>query len=243
MNDHARIANRVLERFDDHRSIGGDLPNRVDLPGDVVHRLYDRVAVEGTIAREETDEVAQGGRDRRLLTVTRGVLAGRPFLLPLREGQGEGLEIINGRPIRTLTPALSDWLRERVGVDVDRVLVDRAQHLGLGLRQRAYHVRQLPPKGPDPPAKIVGTPRRVTTPEWHARNLAGRRLGDDAIVSDLDRPPDVGAKQEGVAGARLKDELLVKIADPGPSVVQDEGVGSSVRDRASAADGGDVRSW
>ena len=90
--------------------------------------------------------------------------------------------------------------------------------------------------GADALAQVVRPPGVVAAPERHARHLARRRLGDDAVVGDLERAPDLRAEQEGVALARLEDELLVQLADLGAPVGQHQRVGAAVGDRAAALD-------
>src|SRR5262249_29783858 len=62
-------------------------------------------------------------------------------------------------------------------------------------------------------AELLRAPDAVALPEGDRAGDAGRRGDDHAVPPDLLDAPSRRAEQEGLAGARLVDHLLVELAD------------------------------
>src|SRR6478672_10805730 len=75
---------------------------------------------------------------------------------------------------------------------------------------------RLAGEGSDRAAQLRGPADAVTAPERDRPGYAGRGGDDDAVPGDVLDPPGRGAEQEGLAGARLVDHLLVELADTAP---------------------------
>ena len=90
-------------------------------------------------------------------------------------------------------------------------------------------------EGADRLAELLRAPDAVALPERHRAGRAGRRRDDHAVAPDLLDAPRRGAEQEGLAGARLVDHLLVELADA-PAVGQRDGEQAAIGDRAGVGD-------
>ena len=84
-------------------------------------------------------------------------------------------------------------------------------------------------------AELLRAPDAVAAPERHGAGGAGGGRHDDAIAADLLDAPGRRAEQEGLAGARLVDHLLVELADAAP-VGQDDAEEAAIGDRARVRD-------
>ena len=119
----------------------------------------------------------------------------------------------------------------------DPMVKNTEERVKLLLGVRREHLCQFAAEGADPLAEIVGAPGEVAAPKGHPRRLARRRLDEDAIFGNVGDAPDLRAKQEGIAGARLEDELFVKLADLCFAIGEHERVETAVGDRTTALRG------
>ena len=94
---------------------------------------------------------------------------------------------------------------------------------------------RLAREGADRPAQLGRAADPVALPERHRAGQAGRRGDDHPVAGDLLDPPGRRAEQEGLAGARLVDHLLVELADAA-AVGQVDAVEAAVGDRAGVGD-------
>ena len=98
--------------------------------------------------------------------------------------------------------------------------------------------RARPPRGRrrrSPCPSSAGRPIPSPFQNGHRAGDAGRRGDDHPVAGDLLDPPGGRAEQEGLAGARLVDHLLVELADPA-AVGQVDAVEAAVGDRAGVGD-------
>ena len=75
-----------------------------------------------------------------------------------------------------------------------------------------------------------------------APGVPGAGRDDDAVAGDLLDPPGAGPQQEGLAGPRLVDHLLVELADA-PPVREMDAVETAVGDRARVGDSELAGAW
>ena len=120
------------------------------------------------------------------------------------------------------------------GHGVQAVLADEARrHLGR------VAVAQLAGELADGLAELDRPARALAPPERHLAGLARRRRDQHAVVGDLLDAPARGAEQEGLAGPRLEDHLLVELADAGAvarAVGEEDAVEAAVGNGAGVAD-------
>ncbi len=106
----------------------------------------------------------------------------------------------------------------------------------LGTLRRGQKTQQPPQR----PAQLQRPALGVTSPERHARGVAGRGYHEDAVVGDVGDPPRRRAQQDGVADPRLVHHLLVELAHAGPRPFavarRHHGEQTAVGDRASGGD-------
>ena len=91
-------------------------------------------------------------------------------------------------------------------------------------------------EGADRLAELLRPAEAVALPERHRGGDARGGADDHAVARDLLDPPARGAEQEGLAGPRLVDHLLVELADAA-AVGQVDRVQAAVGDRAGVGDG------
>ncbi len=117
----------------------------------------------------------------------------------------------------------------------DEVLGGAAVEVVLGGQLGRVAVDRLAGEGADRLAQLGGAADPVPLPEGDGAGGAGGGSDDDPVAGDLLDPPGRRAEQEGLAGARLVDHLLVELADPA-AVGQVDAVEAAVGDRAGVGD-------
>ena len=117
----------------------------------------------------------------------------------------------------------------------DEVLGGAAVEVVLGGQLGRVAADRLAGEGADRAAQLGGAADPVALPEGDGAGGARRGGDDDAVAGDLLDPPGGGAEQEGLAGARLIDHLLVQLADAA-AVGEVDAVEAAVGDRAGVGD-------
>ena len=87
----------------------------------------------------------------------------------------------------------------------------------------------------DRPSQLGRAADPVAPPEGDGAGGAGGGRDDHPVAGDFLDPPGGGAEQEGLAGTRLVDHLLVELADPA-AVGEVDAVEAAVGDRAGVGD-------
>ena len=118
----------------------------------------------------------------------------------------------------------------------DQVLGGPPVQVVLGRQLRGLGAHRLAGEGADRLAELGRPANPVALPERDRSWYAGRGDHDHAIPRDLGDPPGGRPKQEGLAGSRLIDHLLVELANA-PAVRQVDAVEPAVGDRARVRDG------
>ena len=117
----------------------------------------------------------------------------------------------------------------------DEVLGGAAVEVVLGGQLGRVAGDRLAGEGADRLAQLGGAADPVALPEGDGAGGARRGSDDDPVAGDLLDPPGRRAEQEGLAGARLVDHLLVELADPA-AVGQVDAVEAAVGNRAGVGD-------